>query len=103
MKFFMIATIEKIEKACEYCGEKYEPIRSSQKFCSKKCGSANHYQKNKEKRKEKDKIYRENNKEKITLSGKIKIGDKEAESEASDKNLFFALNKILADLTSKIK
>ena len=46
---------------------------------------------------------KENNKEKITLIGKIKMGDKEAESEASDKNLFFALNKILADLTSKIK
>ena len=46
---------------------------------------------------------KENDKTKITLSGKIKMSDKEAESEASDNNLFFVLNKVLAELTSKIK
>ena len=46
---------------------------------------------------------KENEKDKITLTGKIKIKDKEHEAEASDKNLFFALNKVLSELNTKIK
>lgn len=46
---------------------------------------------------------KENEKDKVTISGKIKIKDAEHEAEASDKNLFFALNKVIAELKSKIK
>lgn len=46
---------------------------------------------------------KENEKDKVTISGKIKVKDVEHEAEASDKNLFFALNKVIAELTAKIK
>lgn len=46
---------------------------------------------------------KENDKDKVTLSGKITIKGTDHEAEASDKNLFFALNKVLSDLTAKIK
>lgn len=46
---------------------------------------------------------KETKKEKMTLSGKITIKDKEYESEASDKNLFFALDALFKELTTKIK
>ncbi len=46
---------------------------------------------------------KENEKDKVTLSGKITIKDAEHEAEASDKNLFFALNTLFNELTAKIK
>ena len=46
---------------------------------------------------------KENEKDKTTIVGKIKIKDKEQEAEASDKNLFFALNTVLSELTAKVK
>ena len=46
---------------------------------------------------------KENEKDKVTVIGKIKIKDKEQEAEASDKNLFFALNTVLSELTAKVK
>lgn len=44
-----------------------------------------------------------NESDKITLKGKIIIKDAEHKAEASDKNLFFALNKMFNELTAKIK
>ncbi|MBU4501875.1 MAG: hypothetical protein KKA79_04730 [Nanoarchaeota archaeon] len=46
---------------------------------------------------------KDNENDKVTLSGKIKMGDKEEECEASDKNLFFALNQVFTELTAKLK
>lgn len=46
---------------------------------------------------------KENTAEKCVLSGKITISGAEHEVEASDINLFFALNKIFTDMTAKIK
>ncbi|MBL7100760.1 MAG: hypothetical protein ISS23_02275 [Nanoarchaeota archaeon] len=46
---------------------------------------------------------KENEKDKATLTGKITINGNDHEAEASDKNLFFALNMILNELTTKIK
>lgn len=46
---------------------------------------------------------KENDKDKVTLNGKITIKGTEHEAEASDKNLFFALNKVIGELTAKIK
>jgi len=40
---------------------------------------------------------------KITLAGKITIKGNDNEVEATDKNLFFALNTIFQELTGKIK
>jgi len=46
---------------------------------------------------------KENEKDKITLSGKITIKGVDHEAEASDKNLFFALNTLFNGLIAKIK
>jgi len=46
---------------------------------------------------------KENEKDKVTLAGKLTIGDKDHEVEATDKNLFFALNNVFSDLTKKLK
>ncbi len=46
---------------------------------------------------------KEYSKEKISLHGKITINGADYEAEVSDKNLFFALNVLFNELTSKIK
>ena len=40
-------TIEKKEKVCEYCGKKFFPRRSNQKYCDKKCQHKSNYEKSK--------------------------------------------------------
>ena len=46
---------------------------------------------------------KENEKDKVTLNGKITIKEATHEAESSDKNLFFALNNLISELTAKIK
>ena len=42
-----------------------------------------------------------NNKSEFEIEGKVTIGDKEKTAKAKDKNLFYALSKVLEDLTKK--
>ena len=46
---------------------------------------------------------KENQADRKTLTGKITIKGIDHEAEATDKNLFFALNELFNKLTSKIK
>ena len=52
-------------RTCGFCSDGFQPVRSSARFCSRKCSRAQYYQDNKEHIAERNAQYYQDNKEHI--------------------------------------
>jgi len=79
--------IELTERICVVCGTKFMPVQNKQICCSKECVQRNHYEKNKEKRKQQAKEWRQNNLERVKeLDRRKRERNKELYKQISDKH-----------------